>query len=108
MKLRDGLAIEESDSFFERLTGKVSTRTLRPGWLIFSGHSRRIVFYGQLRRLLDVSLSVAGLLLSLPIMAVAALAIKLDSPGPILYRQTRVGQRNRPFTIMKFRTPSKS
>jgi sugar transferase (PEP-CTERM system associated) len=104
MKLRDGLAIEESDSFYERLTGKVSTGTLRPSWLIFSGPSRRMIFYGQLRRLLDVSLSVAGLLLSLPIMALTAVAIKLDSRGPILYRQTRLGQRNRPFTIMKFRS----
>jgi sugar transferase (PEP-CTERM system associated) len=104
MKLRDGLAIEESDSFYERLTGKVSNATLRPSWLIFSGGSRRIVFYGQLRRLLDVSLSVVGFLLSLPIMILTAVAIKLDSRGPILYRQTRVGQRNQHFTIMKFRS----
>ena len=104
MKLRDGLAIEESDSFYERLTGKVSTGTLRPSWLIFSGPSRRMVFYGQLRRLLDVSLSLFGLALSVPVMLITAIAIKLDSRGPVLYRQTRVGQRNRPFTIMKFRS----
>ena len=104
MKLRDGLAIEEADSFYERLTGKVSTGTLRPSWLIFSGPSRRHVFYGQLRRLLDVSLSVVGFVLSIPIMAVTVIAIKLDSRGPILYRQTRVGQRNQNFTIMKFRS----
>lgn len=104
MKLRDGLAIEESDSFYERLTGKISNGTLRPSWLIFSGPSRRMLFYTQLRRLLDVTLSIVGLVLSLPIMAMSALAIKLDSRGPILYRQTRVGQRNRTFTIMKFRS----
>ena len=104
MKLRDGLVIEESDSFFERLTGRVRTGTLRPSWLIFSEPSRRIAFYGQLRRLLDVSLSIVGLILSLPIMAITAIAIKLDSRGPILYRQTRVGQHDRTFTIMKFRS----
>ena len=104
MKLRDGLAIEEADSFYERLTGKISTGTLRPSWLIFSGPSHRLAFYGQLRRLLDVSLSVVGLFLSLPIMALTAIAIKLDSRGPILYRQTRVGRRNQNFTIMKFRS----
>ena len=104
MKLRDGLAIEESDSFYERLTGKVSTGTLRPSWLIFSGPSRRMIFYRQLRRLLDVLLSVVGLVLSFPIMMFTAVAIRLDSRGPILYRQTRVGQRNRTFTIMKFRS----
>jgi exopolysaccharide biosynthesis polyprenyl glycosylphosphotransferase len=63
-----------------------------------------MLFYSQLRRLLDVTLSIVGLVLSLPIMAIAAIAIKLDSRGPVLYTQTRVGQRNRPFTIMKFRS----
>jgi sugar transferase (PEP-CTERM system associated) len=104
MKLRDGLAIEESDSFYEKLTGKVSTGTLRPSWLIFSGPSRRMLMYGRVRRLLDITLSSIGLFLSLPIMLLAAIAIKLDSRGPILYRQTRVGQHNRHFTIMKFRS----
>jgi sugar transferase (PEP-CTERM system associated) len=104
MKLRDGMVIEESDSFYERLTGKVSTGTLRPSWLIFSGTSRRILLYGQIRRLLDVTLSGIGLVLSLPMMALAAIAIRLESSGPILYRQVRVGQHNRRFTIMKFRS----
>ena len=104
MKLRDGLAIEEADSFYERLTGKISTGTLRPSWLIFSGPSRRMLLYSQIRRLLDVVLSVVGLVLSLPLMALAVIAIKLDSRGPILYRQKRVGQRNQIFTIMKFRS----
>jgi sugar transferase (PEP-CTERM system associated) len=104
MKLRDGLAIEEADSFYERLTGKVSTGTLRPSWLIFSGRSRRMLPYSKIRRLLDVALSVLGLLLSLPLMVLAVIAIKLDSRGPILYRQKRVGQRNQIFTIMKFRS----
>jgi sugar transferase (PEP-CTERM system associated) len=104
MKLRDGLLIEEADSFYERLTGKISTGTLRPSWLIFSRPSRRILLYSQIRRVLDVVLSVIGFLLSLPLMAIAAIAIKLDSRGPILYRQKRVGQRNQIFTIMKFRS----
>ena len=104
MKLRDGMAIEESDSFYERLTGKISTGTLRPSWLIFSGSSRRIAFYKHVRRLLDVSLSIVGLILSVPIMILTAIAIKLESRGPILYTQTRVGQRDQNFTIMKFRS----
>jgi len=104
MKLRDGLAIEEANSFYERLTGKISIETLRPSWLIFSGPSRRKVMYNQIRRLLDVMLSIVGLVLSFPLMVLAVIAIKLDSPGPILYRQRRVGQRNQVFTIMKFRS----
>lgn len=104
MKLRDGLAIEEASSFYERLTGKISIETLRPSWLIFSGPTRRKVLYNQIRRLLDVILSIVGTMLSLPLMALAVVAIKLDSSGPILYRQRRVGQRNQIFTIMKFRS----
>jgi sugar transferase (PEP-CTERM system associated) len=104
MKLRDGLAIEEAHSFYERLTGKISIETLRPSWLIFSGPSRRKLMYNQIRRLLDVVLSIVGLVLSFPLMVLAVIAIKLDSPGPILYRQRRVGQRNQIFTIMKFRS----
>jgi exopolysaccharide biosynthesis polyprenyl glycosylphosphotransferase len=77
---------------------------LRPSWLIFSGPSRRMLLYSQIRRLLDVVLSIVGLVLSLPLMALAAIAIKIDSRGPILYRQKRVGQRNQVFTIMKFRS----
>jgi lipopolysaccharide/colanic/teichoic acid biosynthesis glycosyltransferase len=49
-------------------------------------------------------MSLAGLLLSFPIMVLTAIAIKLESPGPVIYRQVRVGERNRRFTIMKFRS----
>lgn len=104
MKLRDGVAIEESDSFYERLTGKISTQMLRPSWLIFSGPSRRVRLYRHARRLFDIALSVIGLVVSLPVMALTAILIKIDSRGPVLYTQERVGERNRIFTIMKFRS----
>jgi sugar transferase (PEP-CTERM system associated) len=104
MKLRDGVAIEESDSFYERLTGKISTQMLRPSWLIFSGPSRRVRLYRHARRLFDIALSAIGLVVSLPVMALTAILIKIDSRGPVLYTQERVGERNRIFTIMKFRS----
>jgi exopolysaccharide biosynthesis polyprenyl glycosylphosphotransferase len=56
------------------------------------------------KRALDVALAGAGLVVSLPIMAVAAAAISIDSPGPVLFRQERLGKWGRPFTIIKFRT----
>jgi FlaA1/EpsC-like NDP-sugar epimerase/lipopolysaccharide/colanic/teichoic acid biosynthesis glycosyltransferase len=56
------------------------------------------------KRLLDVSCAVLGLLVSLPVLVVVALAVKLDSPGPILFRQQRVGRRGREFTLYKFRS----
>jgi lipopolysaccharide/colanic/teichoic acid biosynthesis glycosyltransferase len=57
-----------------------------------------------MKRFLDISLTLAGLVLALPLMAVIALAVKLNSPGPVLFRQVRVGRRGKDFTILKFRT----
>ena len=56
------------------------------------------------KRALDVLLSVLLLTLSLPLLALVALAIRLDSPGPVFFRQRRVGRGGRPFTLVKFRT----
>jgi exopolysaccharide biosynthesis polyprenyl glycosylphosphotransferase len=58
----------------------------------------------RLKRLLDISLSTAGLVLLAPVFAMIALAIKLDSPGPVFFRQRRIGRRNVPFDLYKFRT----
>ena len=56
------------------------------------------------KRACDVAISVAGLLLLAPLLAGVALAIKLTSPGPVIFRQERIGLRGRPFTLLKFRT----
>ena len=56
------------------------------------------------KRLLDILVSLAGLILTFPLNPFIALAIKLDSPGPIFFCQSRVGLNGRPFTILKFRT----
>jgi len=56
------------------------------------------------KRILDITASLFGLVFFLPLIPCIILAIKLDSPGPILFRQTRVGQGDRPFTLMKFRS----
>lgn len=57
-----------------------------------------------LRRTFDVSASSVGLLLLSPVLLIAALLVKLSSPGPILFRQVRVGLKGKPFEILKFRT----
>ncbi len=57
-----------------------------------------------MKRLIDVSLSAVGLLIALPLFAIIAIAIKLTSPGPIFFRQERVGMAGRRFTLLKFRT----
>lgn len=58
----------------------------------------------SVKRLFDITLSVSGLLLIAPLLVVVAVLIRLDSSGPVIFRQTRVGRGFRPFTIYKFRT----
>jgi exopolysaccharide biosynthesis polyprenyl glycosylphosphotransferase len=75
------------------------------GFPIMALHREPIPVLGLFaKRLLDVFISAAGLLVLAPILAAIALAIKLDSPGPILYRSLRVGRKGRKFVCFKFRT----
>lgn len=104
LRLRDDMAVEESSSFYERLTGKISTEMLRPSWLIFSSSSRRMGIYKRFRRVAETVFAITGFTFSLPVMALAALAIKLDSRGPLFYTQERVGMNNKVFNIIKFRS----
>jgi exopolysaccharide biosynthesis polyprenyl glycosylphosphotransferase len=77
---------------------------LKPSWLIFSegfcaSRATRLV-----KRMLDLLLSAVGLVIAGPLMLLTALAVWLDSPGPVLYCQDRVGEGGRVFTLCKFRS----
>jgi sugar transferase (PEP-CTERM system associated) len=104
LKVRDGVVLEEAEVFYARLTGKIGAERLRLGQLVFAEASRWTRIYKRARRLLDVALSLIIGLLTLPLMLLTALAIKLDSRGPIFYRQKRVGIHNTIFRIIKFRS----
>jgi sugar transferase (PEP-CTERM system associated) len=99
-----GVEVEEGVRFYERETGKIFVRELKPSQLIFAEGFAARPATRRLKRLLDLVFAVSGLVLAAPIMIVTAIAISLDSRGPILYRQLRAGERGRPFTLYKFRS----
>ena len=99
-----GVRVEDATTTYERLTGKILLDDLKPSWLIFSDGFRASRLTRVLKRMLDLSLSMIGFVLAAPLMAITALAIRLDSPGPVLYSQERVGENGRIFTVYKFRS----
>jgi sugar transferase (PEP-CTERM system associated) len=104
MSLAGDISIEECTSFFERITGKVHVDMLRPSWLIFAGRRRDTPIKMAFRELLHRALALIGLVVSLPIAIIAAALIKLESRGPIFYKQERVGKNGRTFNVIKFRS----
>jgi sugar transferase (PEP-CTERM system associated) len=99
-----GIHILELSSFFERENGHLQLDSMNASWMILAEGFTQGMLRDTVKRLFDLLVSAAVLAVTLPIMALAALLIKLESPGPVLYRQERVGQGGRPFTILKFRS----
>jgi len=104
MSLAGDVSIEECTSFFERITGKVHVDMLRPSWLIFAGRRRDSPMRSLIRETINRLLALTGLILSLPIALVTAILIKLESRGPIFYKQDRMGKNGRVFNVIKFRS----
>ncbi len=104
MKLNQGIRFDHLVSVYEQYTGKIAIENLRPSWFIFSDGFRKPHVFHLTKRLCDVVAAAVGLVLAAPIMLLVAIAVKLTSPGPVLYQQRRVGQFGRPVTIRKFRS----
>ena len=100
-----GVHVNEISTFLERETGRVDLDSVNPSWLIFSdGFSSGRMLSGVFKRVFDIVASLALITLTLPVMLVTAIAIKLESAGPVLYRQRRVGLYNVGFDIVKLRS----
>jgi sugar transferase (PEP-CTERM system associated) len=99
-----GVCVEEVTTTYERMTGKILIDDLRPSWLIFSDGFRVSQLTRWLKRAIDLTLSLLLAIVSLPFMLLTAVAIALESGFPVLYRQERVGENGRPFTLFKFRS----
>ena len=102
----DGIQVYDMPSFYEMIMGKVPVEHVTDFWLVFTPLMgvKRSVYNQKLKRMLDVGLSFCGLLVTLPLSLLVALAVKLDSPGPVLYRQPRIGLNGKPFMLFKFRS----
>jgi sugar transferase (PEP-CTERM system associated) len=99
-----GCQILEWPGFFEKLAGKIPIDHLAPSFFIFNEGFRKSRILLALRRVVNEIVAAVALLLLLPVFAVVAVLIRLDSPGPAFYSQIRVGQNGRRIRIYKFRS----
>jgi sugar transferase (PEP-CTERM system associated) len=100
----NGVRIEEATSWLEKISGRIEVEQLYPSWLIFADGFRFSTSFNLMRRGLSTLMSLGLLLVVLPFLPFVILAIKLDSRGPVVYRQKRVGRAGHTFFCYKFRT----
>ncbi len=99
-----GVRITNLAGFFERVRGEVPIESVKASWLIYGEGFRQGWARGLVKRMFDVLMSGVLLVLTLPVMALCALAILLESGGPVIYRQERTGRGGATFTLLKFRS----
>jgi sugar transferase (PEP-CTERM system associated) len=99
-----GVRVEDAATTYERITGKILVEDLKPSWLIFSDGFRASRTTRAIKRGFDLLLAIPAMIVGLPLMLLTAIAVRLDSSGPIVYCQDRVGENGRVFTLCKFRS----
>nr|HDN01149.1 TIGR03013 family PEP-CTERM/XrtA system glycosyltransferase [Deltaproteobacteria bacterium] len=99
-----GLPVLEGETFYEELTGRLLVDMINPSWLIFRKGFQKSWLMMTTKRLIGTCISAIGLLFTFPIIVLTSICIKLDSPGPIFYRQERVGRGGKTFILIKFRS----
>lgn len=99
-----GIQVIDGHHLYEEELGRLSIDQLRPSALIFSTGFRRRTVIMTLKRFMDVAAAVLCMIALIPLFALIAVLIKLDSRGPVFYRQMRVGLRGQPYMIWKFRS----
>jgi len=99
-----GIDIVDGLSFYEEVTGKLLIENMNPSHLIFSEGFRVTIIRRYLKRVFDLFFAVIGIILSIPLLLIIPVLIKLESKGPVLFRQKRVGEGEKSFSLYKFRT----
>lgn len=99
-----GVRVSDIATYFEQNLGQIRLESASAGWLIFGEGFNQGFVRTTVKRLFDIAGAMVLIVVSLPIMVLAALAVRLESSGPILYRQERVGLNSKPFDVVKFRS----
>jgi len=99
-----GIPVEDGIEFYEHLTGRLQVESLRPSVLIFSNGFKKSKLTMWTKRVVGFSLSFIGLVLLSPLILMISILIKIESRGPIFYRQKRVGENGKVFKLIKFRS----
>ena len=99
-----GVQIQDGPEYYETVTGRIPLESLRLGWLLFSPGFHVRAALRLYKRVFSLFFGSIGVVLASPLMALASLAIRLDSRGPVIFRQPRVGENGELFTVFKFRS----
>ena len=101
-----GIEIEDMPNVVERLTGRIPVQNIADQWLLFADgfYLLHKEYVRKVKRLMDMVVAAIVLAVTSPLLGLVAIAIRLDSPGPVLYTQERIGKGNQTFTIYKFRS----
>lgn len=100
----NGVEVIDAQTFYERVTGRLKIEDINPSWFIFSDGFRVTHLMLLQKRILDIFFSLTGLLVVAPFLPLIALAIRLDSKGPVIFAQERVGMGGKVFRTYKFRS----
>lgn len=100
----NGVRVTDIAAFYEQNLGQIRLDAVSAGWLIFGDGFNQGVVRTTIKRIFDILGALVLLVLTSPLMLLTALAIRLESPGPVLYRQERVGLNGKPFNVVKFRS----
>ena len=99
-----GVYIQDGPEYYEGITGKIPLDSLRLSWLLFSPGFHVRAGLRVYKRLVSLFLGTLAIIVTSPLMLLAAIAVRLDSPGPVIFRQKRVGEHGKLFTVFKFRS----
>jgi len=99
-----GLRIDDAPTALSALTGRISLHVVKPSWFVFSEGFHRSKWTEVLKRALDLAAGIVGLLVAAPLMILVAIAVRLESKGAVIYKQTRVGRMDKCFEVLKFRS----